>query len=92
MNKDEHEQVPLNPRAMSFPVIITVNVNQEILDEYIEHVKSFNYYYAKRHESLTYRNKALDHHEKMQQIQSNLGWNVLVGLERFTGKSIPVEL
>ena len=77
---------------MSFPVIITVNVDPEILDEYIEHVKSFNYYFAKRYESETYRNKALDHHEKMQQIKSNLGWNVLVGLERFIGKSIPVEL
>lgn len=77
---------------MSFPVIITVNVNQEILDEYIEHVKSFNYYFAKRQESETYRNKAMEHHEKMQQIQSNLGWNVLVALERLTGKSIPVEL
>lgn len=77
---------------MSFPVIITVNVNQEILDEYIEHVKSFNYYFAKRHESETNRNKALEHHEKMQTIQANLGWNVLVALERLTGKSIPVEL
>ena len=77
---------------MSFPVIITVNVNQEILDEYIEHVKSFNYYFAKRHESETYRNKAMEHHEKMRQIQSNLGWKVLVALERLTGKSIPVEL
>ena len=77
---------------MSFPVIITVYVDPEIIDEYIEHVKSFNYYYAKRHESLTYRNKALDHHKKIQQIQSNLGWNVLVGLARSTGKSIPVEL
>lgn len=77
---------------MSFPVIITVNVNQEILDEYIEHVKSFNYYFAKRHESEAYRNKAMEHHEKMQKIKSNLGWNFLVELERFTGKSIPVEL
>ena len=77
---------------MSFPVIITVNVNQEILDEYIEHVNSFNYYYAKRYKSEDYRNKAMEHYEKMQQIKSNLGWNVLVALERFTGKSIPVEL
>ena len=77
---------------MSFPVIITVNVNQEILDEYIEHVKSFNYYFAKRHESETYRNKAMEHHKKMQQIRSNLGWNVLLALERLTRKSIPVEL
>ena len=71
---------------------ITVNVNQEILDEYIEHIKSFNYYFAKRHKSETYRNKAMEHHEKMRQIQSNLGWKVLVALERLTGKSIPVEL
>lgn len=77
---------------MSFPVIITVNVNPEILDEYIEHVKSFNSYFAMRHKSETYRNKAMEHYEKMQQIKSNLGWNVLVALERFTGKSIPVEL
>ncbi len=77
---------------MSFPVIITVNVNQEILDEYIEHVKSFNYYFAKRHESETYRNKAMEHYEKMLQIRSNLGWNVLLALERLTRKSIPVEL
>ena len=77
---------------MNFPVIITVNVNQEILDEYIEHIKMFNILFAKRYESDTYRNKAMEHHEKMQQIQSNLGWNVLVALERFTGKSIPVEL
>lgn len=77
---------------MSFPVIITVNVNPEILDEYIEHVKSFNSYFAMRHKSETYRNKAMEHYEKMQQIKSNLGWNVLVGLERFIGKSIPVEL
>ena len=71
---------------------ITVNVNQEIIDEYIEHIKSFNYYFANRHKSDTYRNKAIEHYEKMQQIKSNLGWNVLVALERFTGKSIPVEL
>lgn len=77
---------------MNFPVIITVNVNQEFLDEYIEHVKSFNYYFAKRHESETFRNKAMKHHKRMQQIQSNLGWNVLVALEKLTGKSIPVEL
>lgn len=76
---------------MNFPVIITVNVNQEILDEYIEHVNSFNSYYAKRYKSEDYRNKAMEHHEKMQQIKSNLGWNVLVALERLTGKSIPVE-
>lgn len=77
---------------MNFPVNITVKVNQEILDEYIEHVKSFNYYFAKRHESETYRNKAMEHHEKMQQIKSGLGWNFLVALERLMGKSIPVEL
>lgn len=76
---------------MSFPVIITVNTNKEILDEYIEHVRNFNYYFAKRQESETYRRKAMEHHEKMQAIQSNLGWNVLVALERLTGKSIPVE-
>lgn len=77
---------------MNFPVNITVKVNQEILDEYIEHVKSFNYYFAKRHESETYRNKAMEHHEKMQQIKSSLGCNLLAALERLMGKSIPVEL
>ena len=71
---------------------ITVNVNQEILDKYIEHINSFNYYFAKRHKSDTYRNKAMEHYEKMQKIQSNLGWKVLVALERLTGKYIPVEL
>ena len=69
-----------------------MNVNQEILDEYIEHIKSFNYFFAKRHQSDTYRNKAMEHHEKMRHIQPNLGWKVLVALERLTGKSIPVEL
>lgn len=69
-----------------------MNVNQEILDEYIEHIKSFNYFFANRHKSETYRNKAMEHHEKMRQIQSNLGWKVLLALERLTGKSIPVEL
>ena len=69
-----------------------MNVNQEILDEYIEHINSFNYFFANRHKSETYRNKAMEHHEKMRQIQSNLGWKVLVALERLTGKSIPVEL
>ena len=75
---------------MSFPVNITVNV--EILDEYIEHVKSFNYYFPKRHVRESYRNKAMEHYEKMQQIKSNLGLNVLMVLERLTGKSIPAEL
>ena len=75
---------------MSFPVNITVNV--EILDEYIEHVKSFNYYLPKRHVRESYRNKAMEHYEKMQQIKSNLGLNVLMVLERLAGKSIPAEL
>lgn len=77
---------------MSFPVNITVNVDQEILDEYIEHVKSFNYYFPKRHVRESYRNKAMEHQEKMQQIRSNLGLNILIALEKLTGKSIPVEL
>lgn len=75
---------------MSFPVNITVNV--EILDEYIEHVKSFNYYFPKRHVRESYRNKAMEHYEKMQQIRSDLGLNILIALERLTGKSIPAEL
>lgn len=77
---------------MSFQKTITVNVYQEILDEYIEHVKMFNIFMAKRHESDTYRNKVMEHHGKMQQIRSKLGWDVLLALERLTGKSIPVEL
>ena len=74
-----------------FPVIITVNVDKEVLDEYIEHVRDFNYYFKKRHESNDFRCKAMEHHEKMMSIQQNLGWKVLIGLERLTGKSIPVE-
>ena len=77
---------------MSLKKIITINVYPEILDEYIEHVKMFNILFAKRHESDTYRNKAMEHHGKMQQIRSKLGLDVLVALERLTGKSIPVEL
>ena len=71
---------------------ITLNVNNEIIDEYIEHVKYFNFFFDKRHESETYRNKAMEHQKKMKQIRENLGWNVLMALEKFTGKSIPVEL
>ena len=71
---------------------ITLNVNDEIVDEYIEHVKYFNFFFAKRHESEIYRNKAMEQQKKMQQIRENLGWNVLMALEKFTGKSIPVEL
>ena len=29
---------------------------------------------------------------KVQQIRSNLGLNILIALEKLTGKSIPVEL
>lgn len=71
---------------------ITLKVNNEIIDEYIEHVKYFNFFFAKRHESEIYRNKAMEQQKKMQQIRENLGWNVLMALEKFTGKSIPVEL
>ena len=77
---------------MSFPVNITVNVDQEILDEYIEHVKIFNYYFAKRYVCESYRNKAMEHQEKMQQIRSNLGLNILLALEKLTGKYILAEL
>lgn len=77
---------------MSFPVNITVNVDQEILDEYIEHAKSFNYYFPKRHMREPYRDKAMEHHEKMQQIRSDLGLGVLMVLEKLTGKYIPAEL
>ena len=55
---------------MSFPVNITVNVDQEILDEYIEHVKSFNHHFPKRHVRESYRNKAMEHYEKMQRKYS----------------------
>ena len=71
---------------------IKLNVNNEIIDEYIEHVKYVNFFFAKRHESEIYRNKAMEQQKKMQQRRENLGWNVLMALENFTGKSIPVEL
>ena len=71
---------------------ITLNVNNEIIDEYIEHVKYFNFFFAKRHDSETYRKNAMEHQKKMNQIRECLGWNVLMALEKFTGKSIPVEL
>ena len=71
---------------------ITLNVNNEIIDEYIEHVKYSNCFFAKRHESEIYRKNAMEHQKKMNQIRENLGWNVLMALEKFTGKSIPAEL
>lgn len=69
---------------------ISVKVNTEIIDEYIEHVKMYNYWYAKRHESETYLKKAVEHQKKMDEIHWNLGNSVLLTLERLTGKSIPV--
>lgn len=71
---------------------ISVKVNYEIIDEYILQVKYYNFYYAKIPESETYRKKAMEHQEKMNQILTNLGFNVLWALERSTGKSIPVQL
>ena len=71
---------------------ITLNVNNEIIDEYNEHVKYFNFFFDKRHESETYLKNAMEHKKKMNQIRECLGWNVLMALEKFTGKSIPVEL
>ena len=71
---------------------ITLNVNNEIIDEYIEHVKYFNFFFDKRHESETYLKNAMEHQKKMNQIRECLGWNVLMALEKFTGKSIPVEI
>lgn len=71
---------------------ISVKVNTEIIDEYIEHVKMYNYWYAKIPESETYRKKAWEHQKKMNQILTNLGFDVLLRLERLTGKSIPVQL
>ena len=71
---------------------ITLNVNNGIIDEYIEHVKYFNFFFAKRNESDTYRKKAMEHQKKMNQIRENLGLNVLMALEKFTGKYIPAEL
>ena len=71
---------------------ISVKVNTEIIDEYIEHVKMYNYWYAKIPESETYRKKAWEHQKKMNQILWNLGLDVLLTLERLTGKSIPVQL
>ena len=69
---------------------ISVKVNYENIDEYIEHVKMYNYWYAKRHESEKYLKKAMEQHQKMNQILWNLGFNVLLTLERLTGKSIPI--
>ena len=77
---------------MSYPVNISVKVDKEILDEYIEHVKMYNYWYAKRHESEKYLKKAMEHQKMMNQIHWNLGNSVLLTLERLTGKSIPVQL
>lgn len=71
---------------------ISVKVNYEIIDEYIEHVKYYNYWYAKRHESETYLKKAMEHQKIMNQRLWNLGLEVLRTLERLTGKSIPVQL
>ena len=71
---------------------ISVKVDKEILDEYIEHVKMYNYWYAKRHESEKYLKKAMEHQKMTNQIHWNLGNNVLRALERSTGKSIPVQL
>lgn len=71
--------------------VVSVKVDKETLDEYIEHVKMYNYWYAKRHESEKCLNKAMEHSQKMNQIQWNLGLNVLMTLERVTGKSIPIS-
>ena len=71
---------------------ISVKVNYENIDEYIEHVKMYNYWYAKIPENETYRKKAWEHQKKMNQILINLGFNVLRALERSTGKSIPIQL
>lgn len=71
---------------------ISVKVNYEIIDEYILQVKYYNFYYAKIPESETYRKKAWEHQKKMNQILTNLGFDVLRALERSTGKSIPVQL
>ena len=71
---------------------ISVKVNYEIIDEYILQVKYYNFYYAKIPESESYRKKAMEHQEKMNQILINLGFDVLRALERSTGKSIPVQL
>ena len=74
---------------MSNSVTISVKVDKEILDEYIEHVKMYNYWYAKRHESEKYLKKAMEHQKMMNQILWNIGLDVLLTLERLTGKSIP---
>lgn len=71
--------------------VISVKVNTEIIDEYIEHVKCYHYFHAKRHESEKCLNKAMEHSQKMNQIHWNLGLNVLFTLERLTGKSIPIS-
>ena len=43
---------------------ITLNVNNEIIDEYIEHVKYFNFFFDKRNESENYRKNAMEHQKR----------------------------
>ena len=74
---------------MSNSVTITVKVDKEILDEYIEHVKMYNYWYAKRHESEKYHKKAMEHQKMMNQILWKICVDDFVTLERITGKPIP---
>lgn len=69
---------------------ITLKVDEEVLDRYIEHVNMYNFYMSKTDESEIYRKKAMEHFNKLTQLQLCQGWDVLVALERLTGKSIPV--
>ena len=71
---------------------ITLNINNEIIDEYYDHLVSFNFFFAKRHESETYRKNAMKHQKRMQQIQEILGYNALLAIERLTGKSIMLNM
>ena len=71
---------------------ITLKVDAEVLDIYIEHANMYKFYMSKTNESETYRKKAKEHFDKMMQLQLFQGLEVLLTLERLTGKSIPVEL
>lgn len=76
---------------MAFKKPVTVFVDLDILDDYIKHVKEYQYYFANRHISENFRTKAMEHLQSMQNIRNSLGLDVLWAMERLTGKHIPSE-
>ena len=76
---------------MPFRKPVTVFIDFDMLDDYIKHVKEYQYYYENRHRSENFRAKAMECLQNMQTIRNSLGWNVLHELERLTGKHIPPE-